>query len=277
MKRGRLFTYTNATSAATAQAARMAAHLWAEYPELRPETIRALLVHSARWTPAMLHRTSGDKDHRLRLYGYGVPDLMRAQWSARDALTLVIEDELRPFKMGQAKAEMRVHELPWPVEALQQLGAADVRLRVTLSYFIEPNPAQRGWMGRFRYQSHGLRFSVRRPAERDTTFFARLSKAMRDEGYTGSTGADPGWELGGTRRNRGSLHSDVWHGSAADLATRGVLAVFPVGGWKADARKDEKPTFVRYSLVVSIETDETEVDLYTPVANQLGVPVTIES
>ncbi|PTL80316.1 S8 family peptidase [Vitiosangium sp. GDMCC 1.1324] len=275
MNRGRLFTWTNATSAATAQAARMAAQLWAEYPNLRPETIRALLVHSARWTPAMLSRTD-NKDERVRLYGYGVPNLARARWSARNALTLVIEDELRPFAVSKSRAQMRIHEFPWPVEELQHLGAADVRLRVTLSYFIEPNPAQRGWMGRFRYQSHGLRFSVRRPVENDAAFRARLSKAMQDEGYTGSTGTDPGWELG-VRRNRGSIHSDVWNGSAAALASRSVLAVFPVGGWKADARKEEKPTSVRYSLVVSIETDETEVDLYTPVATELGVPVAIES
>jgi len=224
----------------------------------------------------MVSRTP-NKDHRVRLYGYGVPSLARARWSARDALTLVIEDELRPFAVVKSPAQMRLHEFPWPVQELQRLGAADVRLRVTLSYFIEPNPAQRGWMGRFRYQSHGLRFSVRRPAESDPAFRARLSKVMQDEGYTASTGTDPGWELGGNRRNRGSIHSDVWHGSAADLSSRQVLAVFPVRGWKADARRVEKPTSVQFSLVVSIETDETEVDLYTPVATELGVPVAVES
>lgn len=42
-----------ATSAATAQAARMAAQLTAVYPQYWPETIRALMVHSARWTGHM--------------------------------------------------------------------------------------------------------------------------------------------------------------------------------------------------------------------------------
>lgn len=49
----RLFTTTNATSAATAQCARMAVQLMAAYPDLWPETIRALMVHSAEWTPTM--------------------------------------------------------------------------------------------------------------------------------------------------------------------------------------------------------------------------------
>lgn len=43
----------NATSAATAQAARLAALVMATYPEYWPETVRALLVHAAEWTPAM--------------------------------------------------------------------------------------------------------------------------------------------------------------------------------------------------------------------------------
>ncbi len=42
-----------ATSAATAQAARLAAIVQAEYPNLWPETARALIVHSAEWTQAM--------------------------------------------------------------------------------------------------------------------------------------------------------------------------------------------------------------------------------
>ena len=49
----RLFATTNATSAASALGARMAAQLMAAYPALRPETIRALIVHSAEWTDAM--------------------------------------------------------------------------------------------------------------------------------------------------------------------------------------------------------------------------------
>jgi hypothetical protein len=51
-----------ATSPATAQAAGMAGTLSARFPDFWPETIRALTVHSAEWTPAMwseLTRRSG--------------------------------------------------------------------------------------------------------------------------------------------------------------------------------------------------------------------------
>jgi hypothetical protein len=32
----------------------------------------------------------------------------------------------------------------------------------------------------------------------------------------------------------------------------------------------------RYSLIVTIATPEVEADLYTPVANQIGVPIVVE-
>jgi hypothetical protein len=44
------------TSAAAALAARIAAMLPAKYPDLSPEAVRALIVHSADWTPQMLQR-----------------------------------------------------------------------------------------------------------------------------------------------------------------------------------------------------------------------------
>ena len=42
------FTTTRDTSAATAQVAAIAADIRAAYPHLRPETVRALIVHSRR-------------------------------------------------------------------------------------------------------------------------------------------------------------------------------------------------------------------------------------
>ena len=50
----RAFTISWATSPATAQVARMGALISADYPDLGPESVRALIVHSARWTPAMV-------------------------------------------------------------------------------------------------------------------------------------------------------------------------------------------------------------------------------
>jgi hypothetical protein len=70
------------------------------------------------------------------------------------------------------------------------------------------------------------------------------------------------------------IHSDTWSGSAAQLAERGLIGIYPVVGWwreRRDLGRWDKSA--RYSLIVSIFTPVTEIDIYTPVAVELGVQV----
>lgn len=273
-----------ATSAATAQVARMAAIISAEYPALWPEAVRALIVHSAEWTrPMQAHlKGAGGKRARARLvrrYGFGVPRMDRALRSAGDSLTLIAQDSIRPFADGKMR-EMHLFHLPWPTDVLQGLGGTPVRLRVTLSYFIEPNPGRRGWKHRHRYASHGLRFDVKGPVESVEEFRKRLNQYALDEEEekprTG--GASSEWYLGAQAREHGSIHSDFLQGFAADIAERGVIGVFPVGGWwKDQPKRDRSEQGARYALVVSIETPGVETDIWTPVAQQVGVAIDIET
>lgn len=169
---------------------------------------------------------------------------------------------------------MHVHSLPWPTAALQQLEATDVTVRVTLSYFIEPSPGRRGWSSKFRYQSHGLRFKVRGPLDNDETFRQRLSRAFWEEENERPQGlGEPQeWALGARLPNRGSVHSNSWTASAADIANCGEVAVLPVSGWWKERKHLEcYHRWARYALVISIETPATDVDLYTPIANQLAI------
>lgn len=286
----RLFTTTNATSAATALASRMAAQIQAEYPELWPESIRALIVHSAEWTDAMRaaflpRRNPAKRDYAnlVRHCGFGVPNLDRALWSASDSLTMILEERLRPFQReGTAPPkyrDMQVHRLPWPLDELEALGDAPVEMRVTLSYFIEPNPSTRGVRSRYRYESHGLRFDVKRPEEDEPQFTARINAAARvdDEEYLPG-GNDPHWALGPYHRHKGSLHSDIWRSTAAALASRGLLAVYPTAGWwKTRPRLGCYDRSVRYSLVVSIRTPPTDIDLYAAVANRIEAEVAVDT
>lgn len=279
---GALLTTTADTSAATALAARYAAIIWSHYPNLWPETVRGLLVHSAEWTEAMLKQfPRAERHNRLRCYGYGVPNLGAALWSLRNAPTLAIESELQPYtKDGNAlkTKDMHLHRLPWPVEVLQWLGESEVRMRVTLSYFIEPSPGQQGWNRKHRYQSHGLRFDVKRPLEDDVIFHKRLSKAAwEDDGEEiADGGEDRNWQVGPRLRCKGSVHSDTWTGAAAELASCGAIAVDPVSGWWRERPHLERwNRQARYSLVVTLESQRTDVDLYTPIAAQIGVPVVV--
>tara|TARA_R110001583_G_scaffold153919_1_gene305584 strand:- start:699 stop:3065 length:2367 start_codon:yes stop_codon:yes gene_type:complete len=279
----RLLTTTRATSAATALLSKMAAEVMTEYPQIWPETVRALLVHSADWTDTLKAQFDHGNTTRqkcaylLRCCGYGVPSLSRALKSAENSLTMVIEDRLQPFFKGKGTPvktrDMHLHELPWPIEILQDLGDVPVMMTVTLSYFIEPNPSARGVKGRYSYQSHGLRFDVKRQLESQGQFRARINERARREEETSTVGGgDPDWMIGSDNRHRGSIHKDIWRGTAADLAERGCIAVYPaMGWWRTRQRLCRHESLARYSLVVSIETPETDVDIYSVVKNEIGI------
>jgi hypothetical protein len=271
-----------ATSAATAQVARIAGLIAAEYPQLWPETVRGLIVHSAEWTQFMRQQLAGAGGMRaraklVRRYGFGVPSVERALRSAANAAVIVRQDVIHPFDKGRLR-EMHVHELPWPTATLEALGETPVRLRVTLSYFVEPNPARRGWRRRYSYASHGLRFEVKSATESVDNFRKRLNqRALEEEEDRPDTGTDAqGWFLGEQARSKGSLHSDIWEGTAADLAARGCLGVFPVSGWwKESVKRDRSGLGVRYALTVSIETTKVNVDIWTPIALAAGVAIEV--
>lgn len=274
------------SSSAVALASRFAALLKNEYPNLWPETIRGLMVHSADWNSTMLNGNSlqqlgalrkDDKGHLLRTFGYGVPNLEKALYSANNCLTLIAEQTISPFKKEQSQIkfnEIQYFELPWPIEVLQnELAELDVKLNITLSYYIEPNPGNRMYGSKFSYQSHSLRFNVIKPNEDFETFQQRVNQHARDEGNAASFPGE-NWVMGEQLHTKGSIHRDFWIGSGADLALRNRIAIRPGVGWYRTRKRLAKyDDLVRYSLIVSIETAENDVDIYTPVLNQIPIPI----
>jgi hypothetical protein len=269
------------TSGATALASRFGAELYSHYPFLWPETIRGLVVHSADWTPEMLGNrpinglTTEQQQKLIRHVGYGVPNLERAKYSANNSLSLIAERTLRPYKLEDSRIqsnEFHLFDLPWPSEVLQDLLATQVSFKITLSYFIEPNPGNKQYEHAASYRSHGLRFKMKGSGERLNTFKARVSKDMRDPSY--SAEASESWILGNSIRDKGSIHKDIWIGTAADLATRNAIAVYPVGGWWKTRRKHNRfINTVRYSLIMTIETPGVNTDIYTPVLNMISIDI----
>ncbi|WP_181233375.1 S8 family peptidase [Enhygromyxa salina] len=282
---GALLSITHDTSPATALAARMAARIWARYPDLRAEIVRGLMVHSARWTSAMRRRFPGTSkamiQDRLRCYGYGVPDEARALRSAENLVTLIYEGALTPYCRDEKSKtiktkEMHVHELPWPTATLQQLGHERVQLRITLSYFVEPSPGRRGWTRRHRYASHGLRFAVFRPTDTEPRFLKRVSTSALDETEAddpGSNGDDLAWVVGPQKRGQGSIHSDWCDATAAELAVCNKIAVYPVTGWWRERKHLERwGESARYSLIVTLETARNDVQLYSEIKSAIRIP-----
>lgn len=270
------------TSATASLAARFSAQILVDRPEAWMETVRGLVVHSADWTPRMKAQIDAASNETQRLaafrrFGYGVPSLRKALRSSFNDATIISENILRPLvkrSNGIKSKDMNLHMLPWPDAQLAELGETHVELRVTLSYFVEPNPGERGWKGRYRYASHGLRFALKRRLEELAQFRARINQAVEldEEDVIPTTADDEGWTLGRIR-DVGSIHSDIWIGSAAELRRRNALAVYPIAGWWK-----EKPQFarynrdVRYSLCITLRALAAQ-DIYTPIATTLHVPI----
>lgn len=268
------FTLTKDTSAATAQVAAIAASIQAKYPQLRPETVRALIVHSAEWTEEMRKQFNENAETCLRRYGMGVPNAERALYCASNSPTLITESKIRPFwddpktkNHNYTSHEMNIHQLPWPEEVLESLGNSIVRLRLTLSYFIEPNPSRRGWKGRYAYPSFGLRFALQRQNETINQLRSRLNGKAPNSGNRSAKRAKEHFILSDKQEHApGSIHSCIWEGPAIDIAHANAVAIYPTAGWwKERPQFDQSQEGVNYSLIMSLQTEATNVDLWTPI------------
>ena len=125
--------------------------------------------------------------------------------------------------------------------------------------------------------SHGLRFKVKLPTESMPDFKGRINRLARTDGEDAESAEESRrWALGWKLRNRGSVQSDWWTGTASDLAACGALGIFPITGWWR-----ERPYLecwgrrVRYSLIVSINTPASDVDIYAPVSNAVSITTEI--
>jgi hypothetical protein len=57
-----------------------------------------------------------------------------------------------------------------------------------------------------------------------------------------------------------------------------MVGVWPVGGWWKEKKELERwDQIARYSLIVTIQVPEVDVDIYTPVSNLIDVSTEIET
>ena len=146
---------------------------------------------------------------------------------------------------------------------LSSLGRGPVKSAGTIAIFTRPMR---------------LRFDLNKPEESRKDFEKRINSAARDEDEVLDTkGGSERWKIGARGRNLGSVHSDIWEGTAADLAACNLIGIYPVIGWWRERHQIGKYNRkARYSLIVSLETKETDVDIYTPVYNEVGITVPVE-
>lgn len=277
---GKLLDSFSGTSPAAALAARYGAIVTAEHAEYWPETIKGLFVQSAWWTPQMIGRY-GNIEDRLRTFGYGVPNLAKMRESVDNGVTFIAQSEIVPYKEGISGPifnEMHIYDLPWPRETLLSMGAANVRLSITLSYFVDPAPGKYDSYTAYQYASAGLRFDVSNIDESDIQLRNRISKQMNEEDKNNVVVNDSQrWGIGKMKRAHGSIHKDFIEKTAAELATCNKIVVYPVSGWwknKKNLRCYNKP--LRYSLLVSLDSEEVDCNLITEIETVIRQPIEIE-
>ena len=255
------------TSEATARAANLAARVWAVEPRLWPETVRGLLVHSATWTDTMKEQFPG-LDDRLQAFGYGVPVERIASECAQSRATVIVEESMpnaveehEPKKTAPKRAttkttepkdrrKIKIYRVPIPDELLTG-DDPDVELRVTLSYFAEPNKFRRTVL-----RGLDLKWDMQGPHEREDVFLERINVLRRPIGPDGrrqkpDESKSFAWDVGIQRRSRGTVQSDRWRGKMSELVGDKLIAVVPVLGWW-DQRRPLRHQEMRFSLIVSV-------------------------
>lgn len=264
---GRPVGLLSMTSEAAARAGRLAANVWSLEPKLRPETVRGLIVHAANWSSAMEADFPGMND-RLLACGYGVPDERLASECAQGIATIVVEDAMpnvvvedtprkKPPKRPTTKAtekrscrKIKLFRLPLP-DSLMANGDSDVELRVTISYFAEPNK-----YGRRTYHGLDLKWDMQGPQESEDGFIQRVNVLRRTLDADGKRVKPTrtrsfDWTVGIQARSRGTVQSDRWRGKMSALVGDKLIAVLPVLGWW-DKRKNLRLQEMSFSLIVSV-------------------------
>lgn len=171
---------------------------------------------------------------------------------------------------------MHFYDLPWPKELLGEMGSEEVRIRITLSYYVKPSPGYAGRTSKYRYASATLQFDLKTATETQEEFLCRRNN---NEGKKTTDNENNRWTIKKQRRERGTVQSDSIKCTAADLAEMDKIVVFPGPGWWRDRKLANVDNIVSYSLIVSIETKETDIynAVETAIANRIGIQIVQET
>ncbi|NJO51648.1 MAG: S8 family peptidase [Leptolyngbyaceae cyanobacterium RM2_2_4] len=263
---GSMFRAYCGTSFAAPRVANMAAQLFTQFPNATSNLIRALIINSATLPAEIPHVLQGDDTaqsrERLRIYGYGQPDLFRAKYSAENYVVLLEDDVQIPV------GSFQIFEIPpLPEEYLRTEGTrilsislafdpptrptrGDSYLGVTMEFNLFKNLDKESIIGAF----------VKASKESSTEEFTEISLKKLKKQHPGK-GITVDLSPGSRLRNKGCLQrGQVKISSRA----RGFdqqplyLVLSCARKWAKQGEVDMQ----RYALVVSINHSNPEVDLY---------------
>jgi len=265
----RLISYKCGTSVAAPYVAHIAARVEAELRQAfnrapRANLIRALVVHSANVTDqARNWIAEGRADPHaevctLRLVGYGKPDPARALYSSDNRAVLVAEDELE-------EDQVHLYGLELPAEFYR--GHRKRQIRITLAY----DPPVRGT--RQDYLSRTMSFKVCHGLATET-LRAMLSEGQRPEGrhlvQARPTETLLEWSTVQSRVVEGIQQRKFEHRAGGEGPVLWHILV------ECHKRFDaEQDPHQRYALVLSLEDEDEQVQVYQAVRQQIRERVRI--
>ncbi len=233
--------------------------------------MRSLVAQSARLPENLIRHPSVSN---IRMYGYGIPDKIRATQNSQQRITLVAESEI-----SAKKAE--IYTLVIPEEIRGVASEFDILMEVTLAYTAKPRRTRRRTKS---YLSTWVDWTSSKFEESYGQFKGRVSY------YTeGDEIEDPvddaknipwcirenvNWgSVHGLRRQDSSLQKDWTILKAYQMPEQFSLAVVGHQGW-------EKNIFekVPYAIAVSFEVLNAEIDVYNliRVANEIEIEQEIQ-
>ncbi|MCA6595418.1 MAG: S8 family peptidase [Pseudanabaena sp. M165S2SP1A06QC] len=259
------------TSFAAPKVTHIAACLAAELPNESCLLYRALIIQSAR-LPEWVYTENFDPFSAVRLLGYGIPELDRALSGSSNRITLIAKGDRRI-----AARQVHVYQVSLPNELRSPGEDFDIRVEITLSYKAQPRRTRRA---RRKYLSTWLDWECSKKGEDPDRFKERMIQK-----YDAPTESEEGeklfdWFLGKQKlwgkaknvsRGTGTVQKDWTTVKSYDLRESFCIAIVGHEGWNNDPNAD-----VPYALVVSFETVDTNIPIYTAIAN-IQVPIQVES
>jgi hypothetical protein len=259
------------TSYAAPKVTHIAAWLAAELPNESCLLYRALIVQSAR-LPEWVEAEIFDPCSAIRMLGYGIPNLDRALGGSDQRITLIARGDRR-ISARQA----HIYQVSLPDKLRSPGEDIDIRVEITLSYKAQPRRTRRA---RRKYLSTWLDWECSKKGEASERFLERVLQE-----YDAPENSEQGesifnWFLAkqknwgkarGVSRSAGTIQKDWAIVKSYDLRESFCIAVVGHEGWNNDPNADAP-----YALVVSFETVDTNVQIYSEIAN-IPVPIQVET
>ncbi len=258
------------TSFSTPKVSSIAAVLGNMFPEESCLLYRALIAGAARWPSWAMNTDREDYKNVLRHIGYGMPDLERAIENNNYKVTL--------FTKGNRELGARqthIFEVPIPEEIRRVGEDYNILIEITLSYSAQPRRTRKNPR---KYLSVWLDWDCSKIGELPGDFIERINKHSQ---YENAGDSNPfKWIIGrqsthglsrDIARNIGTLQKDWCVIKAHELTDGFCVAVIGHPGWSNDI--DHK---ANYSLVVSFEAINKDIEIYNTIRSQVEVETQVE-